>query len=66
MEEWKRILEATSYEVSNEGRVRNRNSGRVLKPVKNTTGVTQVSLREGNKSLTRSTNALRKRAFETE
>lgn len=67
MEEvWMRIVEAPTYEVSSNGQVRNRGTGRVLKACKNTTGVQIVSLREGHRALTRSVNALRKKAFEDE
>lgn len=62
-EAWKRVEEAPSYEVSKDGQVRNRNTGRVLKPQKNTDGLAQVSLREGGKTLTRGVNALVKRTF---
>jgi hypothetical protein len=65
MEElWARILEAPSYEISRAGDVRNRGTGRVLKPQKNNYGTRQVTLREGNRTITRGVNALLKRAFE--
>lgn len=62
-DDWKPVAEAPSYEVSKDGQVRNRGTGKVLKPQMNNTGVTQVSLRTGGKTLTRSVNALVKRAF---
>lgn len=62
-EVWERVLEAPSYEVNKVGQVRNRGTGRILKPQQNTTGVQQVSLRYGHRTLTRSVNALRKKAF---
>lgn len=63
-EEWAKVKEAPSYEISNEGRVKNSSTGKILKPQNNGTGVQHVSLREGSKTLTRSVAALRKRAFE--
>lgn len=42
--QWKTIEEYPNYEVSNTGLVRNKKSGRVLKPAKNTTGYPQVPL----------------------
>lgn len=63
-ERWARVMEAPTYEVSSEGRVRNRNTDKVLKPQNNGKGVQHVSLREGHRTLTRSVAALQKRAFE--
>ena len=46
-EEWKRVVDFPSYEISNFGRVRNA-SGKVLKPQKNTTnGYYQIMLHNG-------------------
>lgn len=42
--EWKQIQGYENYEVSNEGQVRNRKTGKILKPVKNSTGYLQVTL----------------------
>jgi NUMOD4 motif len=61
---WARILEAPTYEISRLGDVRNRGTGRILKSHKNNYGTRQVTLREGNRTVTRSVNALLKRAFE--
>lgn len=60
---WARVTEAPSYEVNKIAQVRNKGTGKILKPQLNSTGVQQVSLREGHQTITRSVNALRKRAF---
>ena len=43
-EEWKTISEWINYQVSNLGRVRNINTGRILKPGHNTSGYLYVAL----------------------
>ena len=65
-EEWKIIEEAPGYEVSTEGRVRNRKSGRILKPQAfGATGYKQVSLKifETNKFQKRYIHRLVAQAF---
>lgn len=44
-EQWKVITEATNYEVSNLGRVRNSKTGFILNPDKSGTGYSQVSIK---------------------
>lgn len=44
-EQWKPILEATNYEVSNLGRVRNSKTRYILNPDKSGTGYSQVSIK---------------------
>lgn len=43
-EEWETIAEARSYEISNLGRVRNKKTGRILRPSINRAGQQQVVL----------------------
>lgn len=45
MEKWKTITEATNYEISNLGNVRNTKSGQILNPGISGNGYKQVSLR---------------------
>lgn len=45
MEIWKNIDEATNYEVSNLGNIRNTNSGQILNPGISGNGYKQVSLK---------------------
>ena len=45
MELWKQIEETTNYEVSNTGKVRNSNTGQILKGRVTKTGYEQVSLK---------------------
>lgn len=45
MEQWKKITEATNYEVSNLGRIRNTKSGQILNPGVAGNGYKQVSLK---------------------
>jgi hypothetical protein len=45
MEQWKKIVEATNYEVSNLGRIKNTKSGQILNPGIAGNGYKQVSLR---------------------
>lgn len=63
MEKWVRIDEAVWYDVNNRAEVRSRKTGRILKPRKNKQGVEMVNLRDGGLTITRSTEALRKKAF---
>ena len=48
MEEWKNIEEATNYEVSNTGKVRNSKTKKILKGRLTKTGYEQVSLKMKN------------------
>lgn len=45
MEQWKKIQEATNYEVSNLGRIRNTKSGQILNPGIAGNGYKQVSIK---------------------
>lgn len=45
MEQWKNIVEATNYEVSNLGNIRNTKSGQILNPGVAGNGYKQVSLK---------------------
>ena len=47
--EWKQIQGYENYEVSNEGQVRNKKTGKILKPAKNNCGYLQVILYKDNK-----------------
>jgi NUMOD4 motif-containing protein len=60
---WRLIKDARNYEVSNQGRVRNRKTGRVLKPSKTASGRPQVVLMDGSERLGRSVVALVKKEF---
>ena len=55
MEIWKNIEEATNYEVSNLGNVRNTKSGQILNPGVSGNGYKQVSLKmkDNNKFMKR-------------
>lgn len=64
MEQWTTILEAPRYEVSDRGRVRNKKTLRILKPIDNGSGTPKVSLRDAGYTITRSIPALQKRAFD--
>lgn len=63
MEIWRNVTEAPLYEVSNMGRIRNRRTGRVLRPRNNGKGVEIVSLRDAGFTITRSVEKLHKTAF---
>lgn len=62
MEEWRTIAEAYRYEISSEGRVRNKKTGRVLKPQK-IGRTTTVQLVDAGYKITRSVQLLATRAF---
>ena len=47
--EWKQIEGYENYEVSNEGQVRNKKTGRILKPQKDKDGYSRVSLSKNSK-----------------
>lgn len=58
MEEWKPIRETDQYEVSNEGRVRNVKTGRILKGAADDRGRVKVSLHIDGKQHTKKLNRL--------
>lgn len=62
-EQWARIIEAPSYEICTDGRIRNKGTGRILKLRENRQGVKMVSMRDAGITITRSVSALQKRAF---
>lgn len=59
MEEWRTIAEAPNYEVSSERRVRNKNTGRVLRQNQND----QVNLMHNGERLCRTAWLLKRDAF---
>ena len=61
--EWKQIQGYENYEVSNEGQVRNRKTGKVLKPQKNNSGYLLVGLRKNGKQKWYSVHRLVAQAF---
>lgn len=63
MEIWRTVVEAPGYEVSNMGRVRNRRTGRILKPSRSAERHDKVNLRDAGFTITRSVGKLRKEAF---
>lgn len=59
MEDWKPIEGYPLYEVSDQGRVRNASTGRIIKPFKNErTGLLWVPLRQGNRQHTKTIHRL--------
>jgi hypothetical protein len=62
-EVWRIIPEARNYEVSDQGQVRNRRTGRVLKASKTTSGRDQVVLMDGGYRLGRTVKSLMKKEF---
>jgi len=62
IEEWKVIENATNYEISNYGQVRNKNTKRILKPTVNC-GYLAVSLRINNKTTTAFAHRLVAKSF---
>lgn len=58
MEIWKRSKKFDDYEVSTEGRVRNANTGRVLKTTISKKGYEEVSVRKDNKAHTQRVRTL--------
>lgn len=50
-EEWRQIRDHELYSVSNQGRVRNESTGRILKPYPNREGKLQVRLRNAHGSV---------------
>ena len=63
MEEWKPILETNRYEVSNEGGVRNAQTGRILNGTIDSQGRVQVCLTIDGKVKTRTVRRLVAEAF---
>lgn len=64
METWRTISEAYNYEVSNEGNVRNKKTGRVLRTYPNNrSGRPQVTLMDAGYKLTRQVHTLVEGAF---
>ena len=63
MEQWRVIDEFSDYSVSDEGRVRNEETGRVLAQRMNTTGVIYVGLQRGRRQHCRSVPLLVAREF---
>jgi hypothetical protein len=63
-DEWKTVADAWEYEINREGKVRNKKTGRILKPFKNGT-VEQVTFSDHGYRLTRSVQTLIHQAFET-
>lgn len=60
---WRPIRDARGYEISTQGRVRNRRTGRILKPSKNASGQDQVVLMDGGYRLGRGVRAMMKKEF---
>jgi hypothetical protein len=64
MEIWATIEEAPNYEISTQGRVRNKKTGRVLKPHHNRlTDTFQVTLMTDRERITRQIKKLKREAF---
>jgi hypothetical protein len=64
MEElWRIVEEARNYEVSNQGRVRNRKTGRILKTTPNSNGRPHVVLMDRHFRVGRNVSKLVERAF---
>ena len=63
MEEWLDVEEFPLYQVSNEGRVRNKFNLHILKPLDNRTGTMMVILRRNNMGYSRAIRRLVARAF---
>lgn len=65
MEEfWRTIEEAPNYEISDMGNVRNKKTGRVLKPSKNNVSLRpQVTLMDAGYRITRQIHTLLEEAF---
>ena len=63
MEKWLRINSFPKYEVSDEGHIRNSNTGRILKPGYNPKGYQIVSLYENGESSTKKIHRLVAEAF---
>lgn len=63
MEVWKEIKDWGNYQVSNEGRVRNKNTKKILKPFQNEFGYLMVCLRNNGKQKTIRVSRLVAEAF---
>ena len=62
-EEWKNIVNYDNYEVSNFGRIRNKNTKRILRTAVQNSGYTIVSLRRAGKTKTHAVHRLVLEAF---
>lgn len=62
-EKWKPVNGFTNYEVSDEGRIRNKRTGRKLRVCPDDLGYERVSLKEGNKKYNRRVHRLVAEAF---
>lgn len=60
---WRTVADARDYEVSDEGRVRNKKTGRILKPSKNASGKDQVVMMDAGHRVGRTVHGLVERAF---
>lgn len=60
---WRTVPEAPVYSVNNRGDIRNRRTGRILRPTSNGRGGLKVNLRDAGQTITRSPEALRKQVF---
>lgn len=58
MEKWIPMKEIDTYEISNEGRIRNKKTHRVIKTAVNKKGYEQVCLRKNKQQVTRSVHIL--------
>lgn len=63
MEEWTQARGFENYEVSSEGRVRNKSSGRILRTYVDKKGDERVSLKEGGKKYNRKVSRMTAEAF---
>lgn len=64
MKQWRLCKEATNYEISDHGEVRNKNNGRILKPGTNAYGYQTVVLCNNHKRLTRRVHRLVAETFD--
>lgn len=62
-ETWKQVIGYDMYQVSNLGRIRNKNTGKVLKPVYQPSGYTIVCLRKDGKNNTEPVRRIVMNAF---
>ena len=58
MEKWKLIKDCPNYEASDEGRIKNSKTGRILRTTQNSRGYEQVSLRVNKKYVTKRVHRL--------
>lgn len=62
-ETWKQVIGYDMYQVSNLGRIRNKNTGKVLKPAYQSSGYTIVCLRKDGKNNTEPVRRIVMNAF---